>query len=469
MVMAALGLLISGCQNGSKIVQPQSVGDMGTPSLDRIDIPAGATLLSATMRIYITDPTAQTVTIHRITQPWDEMTVTWNSFAGSYDPTVINSFVPSPYGWHSIDVTGLVQSWLDGTYADYGLVFRKDLSEFALCYSSDYTDDPTLRPKLDVCYTLPSGIACFTIQRGLLGEVADSYVWPLSPDENKGAINVLMTGMIGTAEKYSLLKFNYELLASLGDFVWNDANRNGIQDAGEIGIPNVVVNLYSCAGVLLSTTATNAAGYYLFSNLIPGDYYVVFVPLANYVFSPQDQGLNDAIDSDANVSTGRTICTNLIAGENDLTWDAGLYIRPPQGCTRTIGYWKTHAGFGPGNQGDLVTALLPISLGTPGGTKSLNVTTARMAVRVLSQNYYGTADNGITKLYAQLLGVKLNIASGAGYDDVAAIIAAADIFLATHNWRDWAGLSAADKTLVLFWHNRLDYYNNGFVGPIHCN
>jgi len=58
-----------------------------------------------------------------------------------------------------------------------------------------------------------------------------------------------------------------------------------------------------------------------------------------HVFSPVNQGANDAADSDADTMTGKTVCTTLIAGENDLTWDAGLCEVPDfEGCTP--GYWK---------------------------------------------------------------------------------------------------------------------------------
>lgn len=58
----------------------------------------------------------------------------------------------------------------------------------------------------------------------------------------------------------------------------------------------------------------------------PGDYYVTFVnPNESYYtgFSPQDQGANDALDSDAN-TTGYTTVTTLEAYETDLSWEAGL-------------------------------------------------------------------------------------------------------------------------------------------------
>lgn len=149
-----------------------------------------------------------------------------------------------------------------------------------------------------------------------------------------------------------------------------------------------------------------------------------------------------------------------------------LDVQPPDedegGCSLTIGFWKTHCGFGP--QADEVTPLLGngIWLGNPAGPKSLAVTDRTIARNVLRENVYGTASNGITKLYAQLLGTKLNVANGADDDAVAAAIAAADAFLATHNYMDWSGLSEADQAQVLAWKDTFDDYNNGEIGPGHC-
>jgi hypothetical protein len=154
-----------------------------------------------------------------------------------------------------------------------------------------------------------------------------------------------------------------------------------------------------------------------------------------------------------------------------LAWvAAGLSVpeTPHQGgCARTIGFWKTHAGFGP--QADVVTPLLPIRLGDAGSFKSVNVTTAAMAVSILEMKNYGGAKNGIARLYAQMLGAKLSIASGADSAAIAAAIADADAFLSMYNHLDWAGLSASQQAMVNGLKDMFDDYNNGLIGPGHCD
>ncbi len=113
--------------------------------------------------------------------------------------------------------------------------------------------------------------------------------------------------------------------ASIGDFVWLDANGNGVQDAGEPGLDGVTVQLYNDADVLQATTTTSGGGYYRFEHLFPGNYYVKFTPPSGYQITAKDQGSDDAVDSDADPSTGKSATTTLSEGENDMTWDAGLY------------------------------------------------------------------------------------------------------------------------------------------------
>ncbi len=115
--------------------------------------------------------------------------------------------------------------------------------------------------------------------------------------------------------------------ARLGDRVWYDANRNGVQDAGEPGIPNVTLELYSgslCSGTRLQTTTTNSTGIYEFTGLSSGTYSVKFLPPAGYAFTLADQG-GDTTDSDADPTSGCAGPISLSPGDDDRTWDAGLY------------------------------------------------------------------------------------------------------------------------------------------------
>jgi uncharacterized repeat protein (TIGR01451 family) len=117
--------------------------------------------------------------------------------------------------------------------------------------------------------------------------------------------------------------------ALLGDCVWNDMNRDGLYDPNmEVGHPGVTVTLFDEFNVQLATTTTNATGKYHFGDLAPGSYYVVFSNLPQgYVFSPKDQGNNEALDSDADPSNGRTAPVMLMSGQSYLDLDAGIYPR----------------------------------------------------------------------------------------------------------------------------------------------
>ena len=465
-LMVISGLAVISCQNGANITEPD--GQVPVTG-NQLNLPVGVTLDSAFFSIYVHDASGQTVNVHRITADWAENTVTWDNFAGQYDPTIVGSFIAGAMGTYSVNITALVQGWLDGDYPNYGLVLEQGFTPLTAYNSSEWPYGIELRPMLQLYYTTRGVPQYEVIQRGVSGTVADAYITETYPTSNYGAVDQLYSGEINNLEKQALVKFDLIVTpeyAGIGDFVWFDDNHNGIQDLGEPGVPGVVVHLMDCEGNILATETTDADGLYWFGNLNPGNYNIQFELPDGFVFSPQDQGSDDAVDSDADVVTGLTVCTELEGGEEDSTWDAGIYL-PDEHCTRTIGYWKTHDGSGP--QDDVVTPLLPIWLGTADGTKSIYVDNTTISHNILEQNVYGSPSNGITKLYAQLLGAKLNAANDADISSIAAIIAAADAFLATHDWNDWSSLSKDQMNMVRGWQSTLDDYNNGLIGPIHCD
>ncbi len=126
---------------------------------------------------------------------------------------------------------------------------------------------------------------------------------------------------------------------SIGDYVWNDSNNNGLQDATETGVSGIIVELYTSdsiglpVGSALKKDTTDAGGKYLFTGLSAGNYVVKVVtsslPSGSQLTTKQDIGTNDAIDSDLNPSTGlsdKIVIDPYDATKKDiLTVDGGVY------------------------------------------------------------------------------------------------------------------------------------------------
>ncbi len=62
--------------------------------------------------------------------------------------------------------------------------------------------------------------------------------------------------------------------AALGDRVWLDEDGDGVQDAGEAGVPNVTLSLLDTNGSVVATTVTDGEGRYLFAGLSASTYSV---------------------------------------------------------------------------------------------------------------------------------------------------------------------------------------------------
>ena len=137
--------------------------------------------------------------------------------------------------------------------------------------------------------------------------------------------------------------------AGLGDFVWNDADCDGLQDAGEQGIAGVTVRLYADLNgnrridteegfpvdpadpedELVGITTTDAEGFYHFGPLLPGSYWIKFetpdgfTPTEQYDGTLNANNPNFEIDSNFNPSTGITERITLAPGQINNTIDAG--------------------------------------------------------------------------------------------------------------------------------------------------
>ena len=180
--------------------------------------------------------------------------------------------------------------------------------------------------------------------------------------------------------------FGFVRTMTLGNLVWFDIDNDGRLDAGEVGIPDVTVEIYLDDGAtpgvfdgtdsLVDTEITDGNGFYLFENLDPGDYFVHIPnspnwtsgtgPLEGFQSSGPDATSSDQTDNndnglgtgDTNPATGitselltlafgtaptgeATLSNNPADGpefrgvnnppdnNSDLTWDFGFYLGTP--------------------------------------------------------------------------------------------------------------------------------------------
>ncbi|QCW99304.1 hypothetical protein FGM00_03945 [Aggregatimonas sangjinii] len=162
---------------------------------------------------------------------------------------------------------------------------------------------------------------------------------------------------------------------NVGDTVFFDNDRDGVQDPDEDGVAGVTVQLKDTAGNVIEETATDANGNYLFEAVAPGEYVIMFVPgtlPADYVFSPADQGGDDAADSDADTD-GNTQPFTVTAGQDDdLTFDAGINL-PRASLGDTVFLDEDQDGIqDPGEEG---VSGITVSLYICGETEAIATTT----------------------------------------------------------------------------------------------
>jgi len=167
---------------------------------------------------------------------------------------------------------------------------------------------------------LNDGSATFSDSGIELGNEHSSAVF-LADIDNDGDLDVFVTN----ANNEPNTVWTNINKPSIGDLVWYDYSKDGIQDPGEPGLPGVTVELYDSSKILVDVTTTDTNGIYSFSHLASENYSLQFVPPEAYLMSPQNQGIDDAIDSDADPNTGLTSPVYFGPGDNLVTFDVGMY------------------------------------------------------------------------------------------------------------------------------------------------
>jgi len=154
--------------------------------------------------------------------------------------------------------------------------------------------------------------------------------------------------------------------ASLGGVAWVDTDADGVRDSGEAVQAGVTVVLLNAAGAVVDTTTTDGSGNYSFTDLPAGDYQVGFSTPADHVNTFQDQGSDDAADSDIDRVTGVTDTITLAQGEDNDSTDAGFVpVADPGAASGTA--WIDSNGDGIQDPGETGQAGVTVTLLDPAG------------------------------------------------------------------------------------------------------
>ena len=143
-------------------------------SLLRFDLsalPANATIDQATLSLNVisSDGSALNIRAYRMLRDWDVNTATWEQASagtawsipgvseGDRAPAASDQTWVSGAGWQSFDVTADVQAFAGGGATNYGWLLEPDsIYSLISVAAAEYLNDTSLRPRLEILYTLPS-------------------------------------------------------------------------------------------------------------------------------------------------------------------------------------------------------------------------------------------------------------------------------------------------------------------------
>ena len=113
-------------------------------------------------------------------------------------------------------------------------------------------------------------------------------------------------------------------LGSISGKVWIDNDSDGTRTLANSSWSAVTVRLLDASFNEVDSVETDSNGDYSFADVVPGDYYVDVVEDLSFVFTAQDTGSDDTIDSDIDPATGMSAVISLGANQDLDDLDAGL-------------------------------------------------------------------------------------------------------------------------------------------------
>ena len=268
-------------------------------------------------------------------------TTTLNSSVSTFDATCfdvnngvavasgLNGTSPYSYLWSNGETTAQINDLFFGTYN----VTITDGDGCSVTNIANVSSPPLLVGDIQIITQIQTyggneGSATVNISGGIQPY---SFLW------SNGSTSGTATGLEGGVQSVTVTDANgctsisqvtFIEPSKIGDYVWDDINQNGVQDLNEVGIGGIKVILSGITNIgdtIDLNTITDTSGFYAFDGLIAGFYMVEFETLPSHVFTYQNIG-NDAFDSDADPTTGKTQSFPITQGEYEKRWDCGMIV-----------------------------------------------------------------------------------------------------------------------------------------------
>ena len=305
---------------------------------DITDIPADATIESASITIEVFNPSNSSYSIFEMKQPWVENEATWNQYAtglswqtagaqGNLDrgASILANVNAGSTGLNTTPLnangTALVQGWVDGTIANNGLIIADSSSADGIDFRS--SEDVGSRPKFTVTYSIPispgdteAPTTPGNLQTTSITETTVSLAWDPSTDNvGVSGYQILRDNiMIDTTNTNSYSDSNLQpgALYSYDVIAYDAANNQSVPASLDITTDSSIASVHVSA-IDMSTTARRKN--------INGNAHILLLdnnglPVANATVSGTWSGLVNQTVSNLTVSDGSANFTSAKVSKN---------------------------------------------------------------------------------------------------------------------------------------------------------
>lgn len=149
-------------------------------------------------------------------------------------------------------------------------------------------------------------------------------------------VNVGNAKIDGKAIPTNEVDIEVPTVPALSGRIWNDANKNGLQDADEASVSDIKVTLYDSADAVVGSMLTDENGGYKFSGLKADTYTVkADIDFAKYELTVKNAG-DDTKDSDADKGNTTADINGIVIDDEDVEhMDIGI-VEIPEETTPTL-------------------------------------------------------------------------------------------------------------------------------------